>query len=379
MVQKHPNPKRKRGQHSASAPVLTFRPSLTLRVGIGCCLALLGLTGCHSIINPYDPRIEPPVPEALGPAREMSKVSLPAYRIEPPDFVYVEMLKVVPRPPYRAEVYDVLQVRANATQDAPIDNYFIVEAEGTINLGPQYGSVRVAGMTIDEIRVTLDKWLRTSSPTLLSDPSPTVQLARVSGAQQVTAQYAVGPDGTINMRQYGLVPIAGKTVTEARVAIEKHLEQFLDSPQVSVEVIANNSKFYYVVTQGGGLGDNVHRIPVYGNETVLDAISQLGGLPQVSSKKMWIARPAPHNFGCQQILPIDWDGIAQGAQTATNYQLMPGDRLYIAEDELITFTGLVNKVTAPIERIAGIASLGSSTLRGYQTLGRGYNRTRNGF
>ena len=115
-----------------------------------------------------------------------------------------------------------------------------------------------------------------------------------------------------------------------------------------------------------------------GNERVLDAISQVNGLSQVSSKKIWIARPAPHNFGCQQILPIEWDAITQGAQTATNYQLMPGDRLFVAEDEMITFSNIVAKVTAPIERIAGIMSLGSSTIRGFETMGRNYNRSRNG-
>ena len=163
-------------------------------------------------------------------------------------------------------------------------------------------------------------------------------MARVSGAQPVTGQYLVGPDGTVNLRQYGVVHIAGKTVTEARIAIQNHLKQFLDSPELSVDVVAYNSKVYYVITQGAGLGDSVRRLPVTGNETVLDAISQINGLSQVSSKKIWIARPAPHNFGCQQILPIDWDAITQGAQTATNYQILPGDRLFVSEDELVTFT-----------------------------------------
>jgi len=339
-------------------------------------LAALLLAGCQAIspVNPYDPRLEPPVPEALQPPREMNKVSLPAYRIEPPDVIQIEMLKLIPLPPYRAEVFDVLQIRANALPDQPIDNYYMVEAEGKINLGPIYGSVRVAGMTIDEIRTALNQWLR---PTL-RDPSASVQLARVSGAQPVTGQYLVGPDGTINLRQYGVVHIAGKTVTEARIAIQNHLKQYLDSPELSVDVLAYNSKVYYVITQGAGLGDSVRRLPVTGNETVLDAISQINGLSQVSSKKIWIARPAPHDFGCQQILPIEWDAITQGAQTATNYQLLPGDRLYVAEDELITFSNVMTKVTAPIERFAGILGLGNSTIRGFQTLGRNYNRTRNG-
>jgi polysaccharide biosynthesis/export protein len=142
--------------------------------------------------------------------------------------------------------------------------------------------------------------------------------------------------------------------------------------------VAYNSKVFYIVTQGAGLGDNVRRLPITGNDCVLDAIAQVNGLSQISSKRIWIARPAPHNFGCQQILPIDWDAIAAGAQTATNYQLLPGDRLYISEDELSTFTNVVGKVTAPFERIAGILGLGNGTIRGFQTAGRNYNRTRNG-
>ena len=131
-------------------------------------LLVLALTGCQAVVNPYDARVVPPVPEELAIGREQSKVSLPAYRIEPPDVISIEMLKLIPLPPYRAEVFDVLQIRANAPQDQPIDNYFMIQAEGTIDLGPQYGTVHVAGMTIDEIKIALDKWLRQ----FLNDPQP---------------------------------------------------------------------------------------------------------------------------------------------------------------------------------------------------------------
>ena len=46
---------------------------------------------------------------------------------------------------------------------------------------------------------------------------------------------------------------------------------------------------------------------------------------------------------------------------------------------MITFTNILARVTAPIERIAGIASLSDSTIHGYETLGRNYNRSRSGF
>jgi polysaccharide export outer membrane protein len=330
---------------------------------------MAALAGCQTLDLRSDP-LERPVPDAMLPPRELRKVSLPTYRIEPPDIVSIDMPKMVPLPPYRAEVYDVLEIHvANALLDQPIDNYYMVEAEGVVNLGPVYGTVRVVGMTLDEAKKAIEEKLSQ----LLREPGVSVKLARVSGSQPLTAQYLVGPDGTINLRQYGLVHVAGLTVTEAKLAIQKHLAHYLDSPELSVDVVAYNSKVYYIITQGAGMGDNVRRFPVTGNETVLDAISQVYGLSQLSSTHLWIARPAPGNFGCEQVMPIDWTAITQGASTATNYQLLPGDRLFIAEDEMVTLNNVVNKVVAPFERFMGFLGLDASTVRNTQTMGRQYN------
>lgn len=336
--------------------------------------ALLGLAGCHAI-DFYDRSLTEPAAPAIEPPRELSKVSLPAYRIEPPDVVQLEMLKMVPLPPYRVETYDVLTIRVVGTLlDQPIEGYYLVEAEGSIDLGPSYGTVRVAGMTLDEVRRTIQQHLGQ----LLQKPEVSVQLARTSGMQPVTGLYLVGPDGTVNLRQYGAVAVAGKTVAEARVAVQEQLKRFFDSPEVSLDVSSYNSKVYYVITAGAGLGDNVRRIPVTGNETVLDALSFVNGLSQVSSKQIWVARPAPGGFGCEQVLPVDWEAISQGGSAATNYQILPGDRVFIAEDRLIAANNFLGKVTAPIERLFGLSTLGASTVRNYQTLGRGYNKTRSG-
>ena len=255
----------------------------------------------------------------------------------------------------------------------PDGGYYLVEAEGTVNLGPAYGSVRVAGMTIEEIQAAIEQHLRQ----VLREPVVSVKLARASGTQPITGPYLVGPDGTVNLRQYGAVHVAGMTLPEAKVALERHLAQYFDSPEAAVDVAAYNSKVYYVVTEGAGLGDNVVRVPITGNETVLDAISQIGGLSQLSSTQIWIARPAPGGFGCEQILPVDWVAITRGGTTATNYQIMPGDRMFIAEDGLAAMTNFVNKAISPFERMIGFTSLGGSMARNLQTLGRGYNKTRN--
>jgi polysaccharide export outer membrane protein len=331
------------------------------------------MSGCHSVDFSDGNQLQRPVPQAMEPPRERSMVSLPSYRVEPPDILQIEMLKMVPLPPYRIDIYDVLQIRVLGTiLDQPIDGFFLVEGEGVVSLGPAYGRVRVAGMTIDEARLAIAKKLSE----LLAKPDVSVQLAKTAGTQPITGQYLIGPDGTINLRQYGLVQVAGKTVTEIKTDLQKHMSQYFDSPEVSIDVVAYNSKVYYVITEGAGLGDNVRRVPITGNETVLDALSAVNGLSQVSSTTIWVARPAPGGYGCEQILPVDYQAISRGGSSATNFQILPGDRVYIAEDNVTAFNTFLSKVTQPIERLLGTSALGSSTVRGFQILGRSYNQNR---
>jgi len=334
---------------------------------------MLGMTGCHAV-DFYDQSLQRPLPPALEPPRELNMTSLPAYRVEPPDILQIEMLKLVPLPPYRIDIYDVLRIRVMGTLlDQPIDDFYLVEGEGVVSLGPAYGTVRIAGMTVEEATDVITRKLEL----VLLEPYVSVQLARTAGTQPLTGVYLIAPDGTINLRQYGMLHVAGKTVAEIRLDLQKHLRQYFDSPEVSVDVGAYNSKVFYVITEGAGMGDNVRRVPITGNETVLDAVSMVNGLSQVSSAHVWVARPAPAGFGCEQILPVDYLAITQGGAAATNYQILPGDRVYIAEDNVIAFNNWLVKLTIPIERLLGVASLGTSATRGFQTLGRGYNQTRN--
>ena len=279
---------------------------------------------------------------------------LPAYRIEPPDVISIEMLKLVPLPPYRAEIYDVFEIRAKTPPDQPIDNYYMVEADGTIDLGPPYGTVRVAGMTIDEMTAAVNK----SLGQLLRDPAAYVQLARVAGAQPVTGQYLVGSGRN---DQSAAIRHGADRRQDGDRGPHRHPEPLEASsstrPKSRSTSWPTTARSYYVITQGAGLGDNVRRLPFTGNETVLDAISQINGLSQVSSKNIWIVRPSAADREKANILPVDWDGITRRGATATNYQLFPGDRLYIGEDPLITRTNLLAKKTAPIERLMGILEL----------------------
>jgi polysaccharide export outer membrane protein len=308
-------------------------------------------------------------PPIHGAPSELCMTSLPTYVVEAPDILLIEAVKLVPKPPYRIEPLDILQIVVVGTllgQD--IQGQFAVDPSGFIDLGPAYGRVHVAGQSLDESTKTIDHFLRR----ILRSPEVSVVLASTSGQQQVAGEHLIGLDGTINLGTYGSIYVAGMTIAEVKDAVEQHLSKYLLDPVVGVEVFAYQSKNYYIISQGAGLGDGVTRVPITGNETVLDALAQVNGLSRLASKKIWIARPVPNERGCDQILPVNYADITAGANTATNFQLLPGDRVFIAEDKFIALESAITKITAPMERLFGFGMLGAQTIQTFNRFPLGF-------
>jgi polysaccharide export outer membrane protein len=297
----------------------------------------------------------PAVPAGPIP-RELDKVSLPDYVIEPPDVLLIDAVRGTPLPPYRIEPLDVLQVQVpDALPNEPISGQFTVEPEGTLNLGLAYGSVPVAGLTLEAARLAVNAHLKR----VLKDPHTCLALAQAHGTgQQVHGEHLVRPDGTISLGVYGDLYVAGLSRCQVRSLIEGHLAQYLQDPQVALDIRAYNSKVYYVILDGTGCGEQVFRLPFTGNETVLDAIGLVHGLPPESSKKkIWVARPAPAGHPCDQVLPVDWRAITQGGSTATNYQLLPGDRVYVEGGPWICLDNALAHVLAMLKGALGFTLL----------------------
>jgi len=246
--------------------------------------------------------------------REFSMRALSTYIVEPPDILLVEL--------FIPELKRTTEIRAEQ----------LVRPDGTIGFGA-FPPVFAAGLTLEQIK-------RQLASTIL----PYIESLR-------------GPD---DFKPW-------KTVTEDMIL-----------KGLKVDVLRYNSKFYYVITDGGGYGEQVFRVPLTGNERVLDAVATIQGLPAVASKKrIWIARATPHDQSHPQILPVDWSGIVQRGSAATNYQMFPGDRLYINSDPKIRFDSKLAKCLAPIERILGVTLLGSSTVNSIKNGGTGGNGNNN--
>lgn len=311
-------------------------------------LGVVLMAGCHTPGHHHPPISLPPdIP------RELAKVALPTYTVEPPDVLIIEAIHVVPRSPYLLRTGDLVSINVLGTlPDAPINGAFPIQPGGMVNLGTPYGGVKLSGLTV----VQAHEEIRRVLVTHIRDPVLSVSLLEMSGKQQIAGQHLVGPDGMVTLGSYGSVPVVGLTLGQTKFAIERHLSAFLEDPEVAVDVFAYNSKVYYVITEGAGLGDTVTRFPVTGNDTVLDALANVNGLTGVSSTRIWVARPVPYTDQ-MQIMPVDWRGVTAGAVAATNYQILPGDRLFIAEDKMVAFDTHLGKLFAPFERAMGFTLL----------------------
>lgn len=321
-------------------------------------LALVSSSGGCQLIYPgrLPDGPKPRVPMEMP--REQAKVTLPDYIIEPPDILTIEAISLVPKAPYKLRVFDVVSIEASGlTEDAPLSGEFTIQPNGTIQLGHTYGTIQAAGHTTEEVQAIILEQLAK----VYTSPSVWVTLVQMGAQQQIAGEHLVAPDGKVNLGTYGRVRVVGMTIEEAQAAVQEHLAQYLEDPQIALDVLGYNSKVYYVVTQGAGLGDQVVILPARGNETVLDAIGQIQGLQSNSSTRMWIARPGHNACGGDQLLPIDWVAVTQRGDTTTNYQIMPGDRLYVSEDKLVALDTALAKLISPIERVLGVTLLGTNT------------------
>ncbi len=196
-----------------------------------------------------------------------------------------------------------------------------------------------------------------------------VEVLEALPGRPITGERLVRPDGTITLGFYGDVYVNGLTVSEIKEKIVIHLRKYLtdevlgltgigpdgpivipprESDRIFVDVAAYNSQVYYVQGDVAAPG----RLPITGNETVLDAINYAGGLtPTASVPNVRLVRPAPPGTCQPQVLPINVAAIIQEGDTTTNYQLMPGDRIFVYRDPLVRTTIFIDRLAAPFNTV----------------------------
>lgn len=166
---------------------------------------------------------------------------------------------------------------------------------------------------------------------------------------QMPSDHTVQQDGTIGLGRYGRIEVAGKTVQAIQTEVQSLVEQLemqrmnsqasfashvngqpLEQAEIpdlgiTVRLISNGRDSVYVMGEVNAPGS----YPLVGSETALDALIAAGGLSEKANEhKIILTRPQSTDQP-RVILPICYQQILQLGETSTNYQLQPGDRIYV--------------------------------------------------
>jgi protein involved in polysaccharide export with SLBB domain len=159
---------------------------------------------------------------------------------------------------------------------------------------------------------------------LLIESNDIESQVRIPADQQVLA------DGTVDLGKYGRVKVAGLTIEQSEALIQSAIATSEERPAgINVRLIQSVQNFYVI-----GEVNSPGAYPLVGHETVLDGIVAAGGLTlRASACDLLLARPTDP-CSCRVTLPVCYRAITQLGDTTTNYQLKPGDRIFVGRQSL---------------------------------------------
>ena len=177
-----------------------------------------------------------------------------------------------------------------------------------------------SNLPIEKCKTVLPNYFVEPGDDLLIEPVDLSADLRLPPDQRVLV------DGTIDLGEYGRLIVAGMTLEQIEDAVMVRIESLTTKRHaINVRLLEANASLVYVLGEVGSPA----AYPLVGRETVLDAILQAGGLTSRASPcDIVLVRPT-NPCDCRVVLPVCYRQITQMGDTTTNYQLQPGDRIYV--------------------------------------------------
>jgi polysaccharide export outer membrane protein len=186
----------------------------------------------------------------------------------------------------------------------------------------------------------------------------------------LTRTVRVSGDGTISLPLLGIIPVAGLTTKQAESKLQDLLgDKYLTNPQVSVFVKEAKSKKVSVV----GAVEKPGTVEMLGQRTLLETISEAGGLTQQAGKELYVLRP--DRSGATTRIDVDLDDLMINGNPELNIPILPGDVINIPIDRLlhVYVDGAVRKpgeveykASRPLTLLQAIAAAGGLSERASQ-------------
>ena len=196
-------------------------------------------------------------------------------------------------------------------------------------------------------------------PEYLISPDDVLSV-NVYDAPEISGEYRVGPNGQLELPLLAeAVEADGLTPAQlSRLLVKKYAEEEIFS-NARVTVSVKQSRIHSITVAGAVKNPQIY--PLFGKTTVLDVLSQAGGLSDDASNMAFVARGEvaiqalnqsgartptnSHNgdVACTGTVTIDLKRLMETGEPASNVELYPGDRITVQRAGVVYVVGAVNR------------------------------------
>ena len=160
----------------------------------------------------------------------------------------------------------------------------------------------------------------------------------------------IDPSGAIDLPLIGRITAAGLTVEQFRDALTKKLAKYVESPQITINVLEYHSQPVSIL--GAVNSPGIQQLT--GPKRLLDIISLAGGFRQDAGSKLTITRhahwgvlplPNAHSDASGQfsIAEVSIESLTTSQNPAENVFLKPNDTVSVPKAEIVYVMGQVKK------------------------------------
>lgn len=280
---------------------------------------LAGTTGCRTLASLGLP-VGGAQHKILDPAKEISQA--PARSIQAP----TESTKA-PLDVFAIEVGDTILIETtnfDATLQLPGDQ--IVKPDGYISLG-ECGRLMVMNKMIDQIQAEAQLLVDDHVRQELEIAFEVKRRQRQDQRKRERQDNAKFESESANESDDDLadLDLDAEVDQEQRLALERSISDATLANKISARIVNWDSKRIYVLGEVNSPGSFVY----LGSETVLDAILEAGGLTANANQHQIIVSRPSNCSDCRTVMHVCYDQLVQLGDTSTNYQLRPGDRVFV--------------------------------------------------
>ena len=177
-------------------------------------------------------------------------------------------------------------------------------------------------------------------------------LIRAPEAEEIDNRpFRIDADGNINLPLVGHVHAAGMTLQEFEADLVKRLREYIREPQVFVQISQYRSEPVFFV----GLFARPGAYPLQGNRTLIEMLTQVGGLLPNADRHIKITRqeeygsiPLPDAIVDPEkkisTVEISLGSLRQNLSPEENILLQPYDQISVGRAELVYVNGEVGRI-----------------------------------